>query len=159
MPAGYQVDLYENENLGGAHERVYGMQTSDGAMTCVKLNVLHNALSSFTYGPLQLGKAIGSWMPVQTVNYPIKKEITIGVTTSVGASTEISAAASFNASMEAGIEFMGVGGKTNLSSSYEASFRKTVDELTSMTRNETISYGCGDKEDGSEMYGLWQWVA
>lgn len=64
VPAGYQVDLYEDENLGvgGAHQRVYGMRTGDGSMTCVRLDDgVRNKLSSFTYGPLQLGKSIGYW--------------------------------------------------------------------------------------------------
>ena len=38
VPAGYQVDLYSDENLKGSHQRVYGLYNDDGSMSCVKLN-------------------------------------------------------------------------------------------------------------------------
>lgn len=132
VPAGYQVDLYEDENLGGAHERIYGMHTPDDSMTCVKLEKVHNKLSSFTYGPLQLGKTIGKWEAVQTVNHPIDYEITVGVTKTDSSSTESSASRSFEASMEAGVEFWGVSLKVGLSTSSTSTFKQTVNETTSM---------------------------
>ena len=159
VPAGYQVDLYEHENLGGAHQRVYGMHTSDGSMSCVRLgDKVRNKLSSFTYGPLSLGKAIGQWEVVFTLNSPIEREITIGVETTESSSAEISASESFTASMEMGCEFMGFSSKIGLSSSYESSFKNTVNETTARTETEKITYTCGHLDDNSEMYGLWQWV-
>ena len=128
-------------------------------MNCVQLGGgVHNDLTSFTYGPLSLGKAIGRWEPVFTFNSPIERTIEIGVTTTESSSSEISAAESFTASMEMGCEFMGFSSKIGLSSSYESAFKETVNKTTSITEKETVSYTCGHLDDGSEMYGLWQWV-
>lgn len=60
VPSGYQVDLYKDINLHGEHQTSYGLHYSDDSMACVRLNDgLQNGLSSFTYGPTGLGKAIG----------------------------------------------------------------------------------------------------
>ena len=110
------------------------MHTSDGSMSCVRLgDSVRNKLSSFTYGPLQLGKAIGQWDVVFTLNSPIEREITIGVETTESSSAEISASESFTASMEAGVEFWGMSMKVGLSTSYESSFKNTVNETTART--------------------------
>ena len=103
------------------------MHTSDDRLTCVPLgSAVFNKLSSFTYGPLRLGSAIGRWDPVMTVNYPIKKEVRIGVSTTESNSSEISASESFTASMETGVSFWGASSKFSLSSTYEKSFKNTV---------------------------------
>ena len=60
--------------------------------------------------------------------------------------------------MELGVEFWGMSSKVSLSTSYASSFKNTVNETTALTEKETIRYGCGNNDDGSEMYGLWQWV-
>ena len=60
--------------------------------------------------------------------------------------------------MEAGVEFWGMSMKVGLSTSYESSFKNTVNETTARTETEKITYTCGSNEDNSEMYGLWQWV-
>ena len=128
-------------------------------MSCVRLGPgVFDKLSSFTYGPLRLGKSIGQWEAVMTLNSPIEREITIGVETTESSSAEISAAESFTASMEAGVEFWGMSMKVGLSTSYESSFKNTVNETTARTQTEKISYSCGSNDDNSEMYGLYQWV-
>ena len=82
VPVGYQVDLYLDINLHGEHQTSYGLPRSDERMECVRLNDgLQNGLSSFTYGPLEFGKAIGRWEAAQTVNSSIDYEIKIGVET------------------------------------------------------------------------------
>ena len=67
------------------------MHNIDGSMTCVKLDE-DLYISSFIFGPLEFGKSVGQWEPVMTVNYPIEREITIGVTTSASTTSEFSAA-------------------------------------------------------------------
>ena len=61
------------------------------------------------------------------------------------------------ASMELGIEFMGVSEKFSLSTTYEEEFKKTVTEITKITTMETISMVCGIANNGVN-YGLWQWI-
>ena len=100
-------------------------------MNCVRLDDgLLDDLTSFTYGPLSLGKTIGYWESVMTLNSPIVRTIQIGVTTTESSSSEISASESFTASMEMGCEFMGFSSKIGLSSSYESAFKHTVNETT-----------------------------
>ena len=96
-------------------------------MACVSLKAdLRNDLSSFTYGPISLGKAQGKWEVIQTVNSDIEYSIKIGVTTTESESDEASAKAAMEASMQVGIEFMGVSSSFSLSTSYEESFKNTV---------------------------------
>ena len=61
------------------------------------------------------------------------------------------------ASMEMGIEFMGVSSSFSLSSSYEQSFKNTVTKTTELSTVESITYTCDNAPDG-EMNGLWQWI-
>ena len=56
VAAGFQANLYTHENLRGAVEVAYGLSYSDGSMACVPLTGdFENELSSFTYGPIELG--------------------------------------------------------------------------------------------------------
>ena len=94
--------------------------------------IVYANLSSFTYGPYRHGKAIGRWEAVLSVNHPIETEITVGVTTTDSSSKELSNSESLTTSMSLGVEFMGIGGGTCLSDSYESSFKKTVSRIASM---------------------------
>ena len=94
-------------------------------MTCVNLDE-GLTVQSFTYGPIGLGAAIGRWEPVITVNYPIKKEVTIGVTTSESSGSEVSASEAFTASMNVGVGFWGASVSVGFSAAFESSFKQTV---------------------------------
>ena len=127
-------------------------------MSCVKFeDGLLNQLTSFSYGPIGLGKAIGKWEALQTVNSPIVYNIKYGVTTTESESDEDFSKAAMTASMDMGIEFMGVSSSFSLSSSYEQSFRNTVTKTTELSTVESITYPC-DNAPAGEMNGLWQWI-
>ena len=122
------------------------MHTSDGSMSCVRLSDgVRNKLSSFTYGPISLGKTIGSWETVFTYNAPFERKIEVGVTKTDSSASETSAAKSFAASMEIGVGFMGMSSTRSLSFSYDKSFKETVTETASKTEKETYTYTCGSE--------------
>ena len=96
-------------------------------MSCVKLNDgIQSELTSLSYGPIAVGKAIGRWEVLQTVNSAIEYSITYGVTTTETNSDEDMSKAALAASMEVGVEFWGVSSSFSLSTSYEESFKRTV---------------------------------
>ena len=126
-------------------------------MSCVKFeDGLLNQLTSFSYGPIGLGKAVGTWVAVQTINSAIDYEITYGVTTTESESDEDYSKAAMTASMEMGIEFKGASSSFSLSSSYEQSFKKTVSQTTELSKVEKVSYTCPNET--GEITGLWQWI-
>lgn len=122
------------------------MHISDGSMSCVRLgDGVRNKLSSFTYGPISLGKTIGTWESVMTFNAPFERKIEVGVTKTDSSASETSAKTSFAVSMEIGVAYMGASSTRSLSFSYDKSFKETVTETTSITEKETYTYTCGSE--------------